>query len=63
MSDYEHETARMPEYLMPRITLRDYMAAAALTGLMAFDPESPSDSIAGRAYELAAAMLKERNRD
>jgi len=62
----EHETARMPEYLMPRVSVRDYMAAAALTGLLSEGfGDIPTDDLPGvaaeLAYDISDAMLKERN--
>lgn len=48
------------------LTLRDYFAAAALTGILAYDPEWPVEkdagSIAHSAYRTADAMLKERSK-
>jgi len=40
------------------MTLRDYFAAAALTGMMAYGPPTCRDSDAREAYRLADAMLK-----
>ena len=61
----EHETARMPEYLMPRVSLRDYFAAAALTSFIGDTTRwaMSSEELAERAYKVADAMLQERNRD
>lgn len=42
------------------VTLRDYFAAAALQGLMAYGSPSCRDSDAKQAYRLADAMLKAR---
>lgn len=46
----------------PGMSLRDYFAAAALTGIM----NTPNDLlwtvVASQAYDLADAMLKERER-
>jgi len=46
----------------PGMTLRDYFAAAALTGLLASDPESTlrPDSAARSALRYADAMLAAR---
>ena len=58
----EHETARMPEYLMPRVSLRDYFAAAALTGTLAASRTAVAGKpLAASCYRFADAMLKERN--
>jgi len=42
------------------MTLRDYFAAAAATGMMAYGPPKCRDSDAREAYRLADAMLKAR---
>jgi hypothetical protein len=46
--------------------LRDYFAAHALTGLLAFSPcecrQSPPETAAKEAYEMADAMLAARER-
>jgi len=42
------------------MTLRDYFAAAALTGMMAYGPPTCRDSDAREAYRLADVMLKAR---
>lgn len=43
------------------MTLRDYMAAKALTGLLSCADTAPSNpNWARRAYEIADAMLAER---
>jgi len=42
------------------ITLRDYLAAAALTGLLA---NGDRKTAVGQAYKLADEMLKERSHD
>ena len=65
MSDYEHETARMPEYLMPRISLRDKFAKVALKSLIGDTTRWAMSSVelAERAYKVADAMMKERDRD
>lgn len=42
------------------MTLRDYFAAAALTGLLARKVTAPADSLADQAYELADAMIARR---
>lgn len=44
------------------ITLRDYFAAAALTGKLAAGATEPK-SIVAWAYRYADAMIEERNRD
>ena len=41
------------------MTLRDYLAAKAMQGLM--DAAMPMPEIAGAAYEMADAMLKARD--
>jgi hypothetical protein len=43
------------------MTLRDYFAAKALTGIIAGSPGSVPQWLASRAYEIADAMLAERN--
>jgi hypothetical protein len=50
---------------MNETELRDYFAAAALTGLLSADPTYPTEwhIAATAAYEAADAMLKERKRD
>ena len=50
------------------ISARDYFAAAALTGYLAWSPVeddriSPPESCAAYSYSVADAMLRERNRD
>ena len=51
----------------PGLSLRDYFAAQALTGLTSipYDPQMPTttDQIAHLCYGLADSMLKERNRN
>ena len=44
--------------------LRDDFARAALTGWMAqpYKPDLPLEKLAAKAYEIADAMLKERNK-
>ena len=43
------------------MTLRDWFAGMALQGLIGSPRKlSPSETISGRAYELADAMIKER---
>jgi hypothetical protein len=47
------------------MTLRDYFAAAALTGLIASNDEGAGDrltEIPEYAYQIADAMLKERSK-
>lgn len=46
------------------MTLRDYFAAAALTGFLASDRRSTSDEdvISESAYKLSDAMLEARNK-
>ena len=46
------------------MTLRDYFAAKAMVGLVVTDPRetSAADEIAKDAYELADAMLAERDK-
>jgi hypothetical protein len=51
-----------PEHPAEELTLRDYFAAAALTGLLS-DPNRSSDTYSGwavDAYKFADAMLAER---
>jgi|VirMetMinimDraft_7_1064189.scaffolds.fasta_scaffold172063_2 hypothetical protein len=43
------------------ITLRDFLAAAALTGLLANGKQGPK--LVVYAYEIANAMLEERKND
>lgn len=52
------------DYGTPGMTLRDYFAAKALTGLIVADSREryTAEVIAKSAYELADAMLKERDR-
>lgn len=71
----KEDSLTKPEYAFPKMgwgeancgmTLRDYFAAAALTGLLATDPnmeqDKPQDAIAGICFFMADAMLKERSR-
>lgn len=44
------------------MSLRDYFAAAALTGICAYHPGSTPDATA-QAYEMADAMLAARNKE
>lgn len=44
----------------PGMTLRDYFAAAALTGILAHSDGCPYDEFAAAAYEAADAMLAAR---
>lgn len=44
------------------MTLRDYFAAKAMQGLLSGDVLGEDADIAGAAYEVADAMLAERNR-
>ena len=46
----------------PGMTLRDYFAAAALQGMLAYYHGYGSFYAAGSAYQYADAMLAERNR-
>jgi hypothetical protein len=43
------------------LTVRDYFAAAALTGLLANDPCDSPEAFATNAYRVADAMLAERS--
>ncbi len=43
--------------------LRDRLAAAALTGLLAYSANTPHESIARRAYEWADLLLKVRDEE
>lgn len=49
-------------YAHPGMTLRDYFAAAALQGMLAYYHGYGSFYAAGSAYQYADAMLAERNR-
>lgn len=42
--------------------MRDYFAAKAMQGLLAYDVGWSADDYATRSYEIAAAMLKERSK-
>jgi hypothetical protein len=42
------------------MTLRDYMAAKAMQGLLASEVTAPMQEFAIRAYKMADAMLKAR---
>ena len=44
------------------ITIRDYFAAAAMQGICASGPTIGNGEISREAYQIADAMLKERNR-
>ena len=44
----------------PGMTLRDYMAAKAMQGLISINSETPHDYVAIDAYSYADAMLKAR---
>lgn len=51
-----------PESDQYGMTLRDYFAAAALTGYSNFQPKITTvESVAGWAYAIADAMLKARH--
>jgi hypothetical protein len=43
------------------MTLRDYFAAKAMQGLLAFDVNAPLDTFAKQAYIVADAMMEVRN--
>ena len=45
----------------PGMTLRDYLAAAAMQGYIVGTEKPAYDHIAKVAYEMADAMIKERN--
>ena len=67
--DYQQVIGANYHFVYPNdMTLRDYFAAAALTGLIHKSeqfgfPDRAVDYAAARAYDYADAMLKERNRD
>ena len=64
MSDYERETAVLPEWYRGELALRDYFAAAALTGTLAACLISLDGKVVAEScYRFADAMMKERNRD
>lgn len=52
------------EYAVPSISMRDYFAAAALTGLLASQSKCASSvTFAEDAYRLADAMIKAKAKD
>jgi len=53
------------EVQIPLMSVRDYFAAAALTSFIGDTTRwaMSSEELAERAYKVADAMLKERNRD
>lgn len=52
-----------PSHSTTGMDLRDYFAAAAIQGLLASDVSAPVDSFAQKAYEMADAMMKERQQN
>ena len=57
-SDYAYPHSERPAS-QPGMTLRDYFAAAALTGIQARDSPLPNYA-AKLAYHIASEMMKER---
>jgi hypothetical protein len=51
-----------PETGFQGMTLRDYFAASLLAGMVAGDRSYNLEGVAREAYELADAMLKERDK-
>jgi hypothetical protein len=47
---------------MQGMTLRDYFAGKALSGLLASEVNAPMGSFVSRAYRLADLMLEERDK-
>lgn len=47
---------------VPDVELRDYLAAKAMVGLLTHVNSAKDDFIAKRAYQMADAMLKEREK-
>lgn len=47
-------------YAEDGMTLRDYFAAKAMQALISSDPANPFKTISTSAYEIADAMLKQR---
>jgi len=67
MNDYEAEAERVGGGAFPHrgewgMSLRDYFAAAALQGIVAYNGFGGVDMSASEAYRLADAMLKERQK-
>lgn len=63
MNILEHEALNRSNYLlrqMTNVTLRDVFAVAALPGLSSMDV--PSGKIADKAYRIADAMLRVREK-
>lgn len=57
----EQQGKSYPNYESAGMTLRDYFAAAAITGLIAqSDKAGRADEFARQAYVVADAMLEER---
>ena len=50
------------KYAGEGMTLRDYFAAKAMQGMFAVDMPCPANKRAEVAYEMADAMLKEREK-
>jgi len=50
-------------YCTPGMTLRDWFAGQALTGLFNISNRMPDETIAGQCYGIAGAMLAARDRD
>ena len=48
-------------YCTPGMSLRDYFAGQALTGIFNISNRMPDETIAGQCYGIADAMLKTRN--
>ena len=61
---YGENTVTIKTFTYGGMTLRDYFAAAALTGVAGsgFWSETPPDATAKAAYQYADAMLDERSR-
>jgi len=56
------EFAPKPENALWIMTLRDYFAAAAMQGMLADAEGESNDSIARYSYDLADAMIREREK-
>lgn len=51
------------QYGMEAMTMRDYFAAAAITGCLASNESSAASVLSKHAYDLADAMMEERSKE
>ena len=61
--DIKDSYGMLVPYLQRGMTLRDYFAAKAMQGLVGAPQSFPRATIAEHAYQMADAMLAEREKD